>query len=87
MAMTHMALWIRWAKKWWKKGNNFKMGNQIYFRLGWSWHAEHVCCLNLTSISYSFLNKGQKVLTFWKFEEKKGNNSKLGTQINFKITG
>jgi hypothetical protein len=46
---------------------------------------EHVCCLNLTSISYSFWNKGQKVLTFWKFDEKKGNNSKLGTQINFKI--
>jgi hypothetical protein len=51
------------------------------------WHSEHVCCLNLTSISYSFWNKGQKVLTFWKFDEKKGNNSKLGTQINFKITG
>jgi hypothetical protein len=29
----------------------------------------------------------QKVLTFWKFDEKKGNNSKLGTQINFKIAG
>jgi hypothetical protein len=24
---------------------------------------------------------------FRKFDEKKGNNSKLGTQINFKITG
>ena len=81
---------INISKIWWKKGNNFKMGNQIYFyncRLGRSWHAEHVCCLNLTSISYSFWNKGQKVLTFWKFDEKKGNNSKLGTQINFKIPG
>jgi hypothetical protein len=38
---------------------------------GRSWHAEHVCCLNLTSISYSFWNKGQKVLTFWKFDEKR----------------
>jgi hypothetical protein len=27
-------------------------------------HAAHVCCLNLTSISYSFLNKKQKVLKF-----------------------
>jgi hypothetical protein len=40
--------------------------------VGRSWHAEHVCCLNLTSISYSFWNKEQKVLTFWKFDEKKG---------------
>jgi hypothetical protein len=43
--------------------------------------------LNLTSISYSFWNKGQKVLTFWKFDEKKGNYSKMGTQIYFKIAG
>jgi hypothetical protein len=26
-------------------------------------------------------------LTFWKFGEKKGNNSKLGNQIYFKIAG
>jgi hypothetical protein len=45
------------------------------------------CCLNLTSISYSFWNKGQKVLTFWKFDEKKGNYSKMGTQIYLKIAG
>jgi hypothetical protein len=46
-----------------------------------------VFSLHSTSISYSFWNKGQKVLTFWKCDERKGNNSKLGTQINFKITG
>jgi hypothetical protein len=39
-------------------------------RVGRSWHAEHVCSLNLTSISYSFWNKGWKVLIFWKFDEK-----------------
>jgi hypothetical protein len=22
-------------KKWWKKGNNFKMGNGIYFKIAW----------------------------------------------------
>jgi hypothetical protein len=49
-------------------------------------NCEHDSYLNLTSISYSFWNKGQKVLTFWKFDEK-SNNSKLGTQINFKIAG
>jgi hypothetical protein len=49
--------------------------------------AEHVCCLKLTSISYSFLNKGQKVLTFWKFDKKKGNYSKMGTQTYLKIAG
>jgi hypothetical protein len=36
-----------------------------------SWHAEHVCCLNLTSISYSFWNKKRKVLKFRKFDEKR----------------
>ena len=56
-------------------------------RVGRSWHAEHVCSLNLTSISYSFWNKGQKVLKFWKFDEKKGNNSKMGTQIFFSVAG
>ena len=40
-------------------------------RVGRSWHVEHVCSLNLTSISYSFWNKGQKVLKFWKFDGKK----------------
>jgi hypothetical protein len=39
-------------------------------RVGRSWHA-HVCCLNLTSISYSFWNKGQQVLKCWKFDEKR----------------
>jgi phosphorylcholine metabolism protein LicD len=30
-----------------------------------SWHAEHFCSLNLTSISYSFWNKGRKVIKFY----------------------
>ena len=38
--------------------------------VGTSWQAEHICSLNLTSISYSFWNKGWKVLKFWKFDEK-----------------
>ena len=40
-------------------------------RVGRSWNAEHVCSLNLTSISYSVWNKGQKVLKFWKCDEKR----------------
>jgi hypothetical protein len=51
-------------------------------RVGRSWHAEHVCSLNLTSIFYSFWNEGQKVLKFRKFDEKRAI-----TQINFKIAG
>ena len=51
--------------------------------VGRSWHAEHVCSLNLTFISNSFWNKGRKVLKCWKFDEKReitpkwvtGNNS------------
>ena len=38
--------------------------------VGRSCQAEHVCSLNLTSISYSFWNKGRKVLKFWNFDEK-----------------
>ena len=34
-----------------------------------------------------FWNKGRKVLKFWKFDEKKGNNSKMGYGIYFKIAG
>ena len=39
--------------------------------VGRSWQAEHVCSLNLTSISYSFWNKGRKVLKFWNLNEKR----------------
>jgi hypothetical protein len=56
-------------------------------RVGRCWYTEHVCCLNLTSISYSFWNKGWKVLTFCKFDEKKGNNSNMGNGIYFTIVG
>jgi hypothetical protein len=40
------------------------------YKVGKSWHVEHVCSLNLTSISNSFWNKGRRVLKFWKFDEK-----------------
>ena len=45
------------------------MGNQIYFKIAGI--AEHVCSFNLPSVSYSFWNKGRKVLKFWKFDEKR----------------
>ena len=41
-----------------------------------SWQAEHVFSLHLTSISYSFWNKGWKVLTFLKFNEKRAITSR-----------
>jgi hypothetical protein len=40
-------------------------------RVGRSRHDAHFCNLNLTYISYSFWNKGRKVLKFWKFDKKK----------------
>jgi hypothetical protein len=36
-----------------------------------SWYAQHVCSFNLPSVSYSFWNKGWKVLKFNKFDEKR----------------
>jgi hypothetical protein len=41
------------------------------YRVGRSWNAEHVCSLNLTSISYNFLKKWRKVLKFRKLDEKR----------------
>ena len=56
-------------------------------RLGRSWHAEHVCCLNLASISYSFWNKWQKVLTFWKFDEKRAITPNWVLRLTSKLQG
>jgi hypothetical protein len=47
-----------------KKGNNSKMGNQILLqncRVGRSWHVEHVCSLNLASISRLLGNNSKTV--------------------------
>jgi hypothetical protein len=66
------------------------MGNQIYLkkcRVGRPWHAEHVCSLNLTSISYSFWNKGWKVLTFWTFNEKRAITAKWVMGFTSKLQG
>jgi hypothetical protein len=50
--------------------------------VGRSWHAEHVCSLNLTSISYSFWKKGQNVL---KFYEKRAIHVKICLPCNFEV--
>jgi hypothetical protein len=47
---------------------NFEV-NPVNCMVGRSCNAEHVCSLNLTFISNSFWNKGQKVLKCWKFDE------------------
>ena len=52
-------------------------GNSSYMwakncSVGRSWQAEHVCCLNLTSISNSFWNIRRKVLKWKKKLMKKG---------------
>jgi hypothetical protein len=52
-----------------------------------SWHAEHVCSFNLLSVSYSFWNKGQKVLTFWKFDEKREITPKWVMGFTSKLQG
>jgi hypothetical protein len=75
---------------WRKKGQLLQNGYSDLLkncRVGRSWHAEHVCSLNLTSISYSFWNKGQKVLTFWKVDEKRAITPNWVLKINFKIAG
>jgi hypothetical protein len=49
------------------------MGQGIYFKIaGWvDLDMVQFCNLNLTPISYSFWNKGRKVLKFCKFDEKR----------------
>ena len=56
-------------------------------RVGRSWHTEHVWCLNLTSNSYSFWNKGWKVLKFWKFDEKREITPKWVMGFTSKLQG
>ena len=56
-------------------------------RVGRSWHAEHVCSLYLTSISYSFWNKGRKVLKFKKFDEKREITPKWVMGFTSKLQG
>jgi hypothetical protein len=55
--------------------------------IGRSRNAAHFCNLNLTSISYSVWNIRRKVLKFKINWWKKGNNSKMGSQIYFQIAG
>ena len=55
--------------------------------VGRSWHAEHVCSLNLTFISNSFWNKGRKVLKCWKFDEKREITPKWVTGFTSKLHG
>jgi hypothetical protein len=78
-------------------GNNSKTVNNIK-NLTWGKNDQHIkiylpCNFEvnlithlgvIASVSYSFWNKGRKVLTFW---WKKGNNSRMGNGIYFKIAG
>jgi hypothetical protein len=50
-------------------------------------HAAHFCNLNLTFISNSFWNKGQKVLNCWKFDEKREITPKWVTGFTSKLHG
>jgi hypothetical protein len=57
-----------------KKGQQLQDGYSDLLqncRVGKSGHTAHVCSLNSTSISYSFWNKGRKVLKFWKCDDKR----------------
>ena len=63
------------------------MGFTSKCRVGRSWHAAHFCNLNLTCISYSFWNKGRKVLKLWKFDEKREITSKWVMGFTSKLQG
>jgi hypothetical protein len=55
--------------------------------VGTSWQAEHICSLNLTSISYSFWNKRRKVLKCWKYDEKRVITPEYVMQFTSKLQG
>jgi hypothetical protein len=66
------------------------MGTGIYFKIAGYVDLDmlHIFCnLNLTSISYSFWNKGRKVLTFWKFDEKREITPKWVLGFTSKLQG
>jgi hypothetical protein len=56
-------------------------------RVGRSRHGANFCNLNLTSISYSFWNKGRKVLKFWKYDEKRAITPKRVMGFTSKLQG
>ena len=80
-------------KQWVNKKMHFKRNNSSHTCCTFSTveffcrslHAEHFCSLIFPSISNSFWK--MKVLKFRTFWWKKGNNSKMGNQIYFKIAG
>jgi hypothetical protein len=55
--------------------------------VGRPWQTEHVCSLNLTSISNSFWNKGRKVLKCWNFDEKRTITPKWVMEFTSKLQG
>ena len=86
---------IRWKilkleKKKIKKGQQLQDGYSDLLqncRVCRSWHTEHVCSLNSTSISYSFWNKGRTVLQFRKFDEKRAITPKWVMGFTSKLQG
>jgi hypothetical protein len=85
MAIVHLDQRSRWTKK----GNNSKMGNQIYLKIAGYVDLDMlnmfaVSTYHLSLIVFEIKTKSIKILKIW---WKKGNNSKMGNGIYFKIAG
>jgi hypothetical protein len=65
--------------------SDWLLPRRIISRACRSWQAEHVFSLHSTYISYSFWNKGWKVLTFSKFDEKRAITSRWVIRIRLGV--
>ena len=88
MAIPHMAHWASELINDEKRAITPRLTSDLLqnCRACRSWQAEHVFSLHLTSISYSFWNKGWQVLTFLKFDEKRAITSRWVIRFTLNLT-
>jgi hypothetical protein len=80
---------LKFRMFWWKKGNNSIKSNGIYFKIaGWvDLDMLHILQFKLNLYLLWFLKYKTKSINLLQIWWKKGNNSKMGIQIYFKIAG
>jgi hypothetical protein len=80
-------IWCRQEKNTFNCGTASVQSKLQNCRVGRPWHAEHVCSLNLTSISYSYRNIRRKTLKFWKFDGKRAITPRWVIRFSSKLQG
>jgi hypothetical protein len=90
--ITHLGVIALFSSFFFYNFNTFRLIFQKLFRdrcevVGRSWYAVHFCNLKLTFISYRFWNIRRKVLTFYKFDEKRAITPRWVIRFTSKLQG